>query len=83
MSARSSRPRAQTLGVSKSINGTLISLSREDTYLQNKSLLYSFMKRIETGKVKLPIPMERIQHKNGCFHFTVKLDKTLKFDFSF
>ena len=81
MGARSSRSRNQNPDVSKVLKGKLICLTREDSYLQDKSLLYSKMKSIERGKVKLPIPLSKINKE--CFCFVLKLNGDIKIEYSF
>jgi hypothetical protein len=54
MSARGKHSRHQEIEVFFFIGHTLITLFREDTYLQNKSQLYYLKKKILAGKYKLP-----------------------------
>lgn len=38
-----------------------VTLHREDNFIQNKSILYSKMKSIEKGNIKLPVPLISIK----------------------
>ena len=73
MSARHHQaPRAGKLYVRKEINGETVTLYREDAFLQDKSKLYNAFKKIESGKLALPI-------HNGVYKiYKLMLDGTLK-----
>jgi hypothetical protein len=58
-----------------------IVLYRQDTYLQNKSLLYSKMKSIEKGRLKLPLPLSQLGRKTRLFPFIVQLDGSLRYGY--
>ena len=83
MAVRRQRACYSTLSVTKWFGEkprrTGITLHRENTFIQNKSLLYSKMKSIENGKLKLPIPLNRITHRIRIYSFQVNTDGSLKF----
>lgn len=80
MGVRRQRACYTTPTVTKRFSKKAVSLYREDLAAQNKTLLYSKMRSIATGKIKLPIPLKAL----GCeLHaFTVTLDGHLKYYFS-
>lgn len=83
MGVRRPRIENETLDVTKwfSFNGIDkgINLHRRDAYKQKKSLLYSKMRSIEKGTLKLPIPLKYL---NKTTHtLTVELNGTLTYGY--
>lgn len=69
--------RTSSSEITKNINGKTITFYREDTFKQDRSLVYQIIKKIESGKIKLDIPDK---HKsNITYSFILKLDNTLEF----
>lgn len=71
------RSRGYDRNVSKDIGGRIISLWRQDTFLQNKGVLYSKMAGIQRGTIKLPVPLKSLG--KTVYSFTVTLDRKLVF----
>jgi len=61
MGARRKTTRTSNNDVTKWFDGFGITLYREDTFEQDKNVLYRTMKKIENGKIRLGLPLDTIK----------------------
>jgi len=79
MSVRKSIARTTTNSVHKNINGIMFHLYRENGSILSKSILYSKLKSIEKGTLKVDLPLKCMWSKSIALQ--VNNDKTVTFMF--